>query len=283
MTRGTRTSLLAALAVGVLLTAPVPTRSRGVHALLDLAHAPVFGALALVVLRGGRAWLPRAPGPAGLAAWAVVVLFGAVMEFAQALSGRHPSWHDALANAMGAGAFLGFAAARAAPTLRSRSTAAAAGAALLAVPSAPPLATLADVAWQARDVPRLASFERPTELSRWEFAGSRAARSRGHATDGAWSLWLELGTGRYPAAPPRRAAGPDRTFRRRPGPRGASPRPRPGRASAILHGRPPCAEGPPPRRPPAPLRGDPPGFRGGHRPAQSGRGRRPCRMISGRG
>ncbi len=213
MTRGPLVCLLAALAVGVLLTVPVPSRGREVHALLDLAHAPTFGVLALIVLAAGRGRLPRSPRRAVLAAWAAVALFGGVMERAQALSGRHPSGHDALANALGAAAFLAFAAARSAPTRGRRLARVVAGSALLIVPSAPPLLTLADVGWQARDLPRLASFERPTELSRWDFGDCRAARSRAHATDGAWSLRLELGPGPYPSAtltwPPRDWSGHD--------------------------------------------------------------------------
>jgi len=205
MKPGPPVCLLAASAAGVLLTVPVPSARREVQAALDLAHAPAFGVLALVALHAGRSWLP---GPARrAAAWAVVAVFGAVMEYAQSFSGRHPSWEDALANALGAAAFLSWDAARGAATRGGRLALAAAGAALVAAPSVPPLLTLADGAWQARDFPRLASFERPTELSRWDFRGCRAGRSHAHATDGVWSLRLDLAPGPYPAAtlssPPR--------------------------------------------------------------------------------
>lgn len=200
MTRGPLVCPLAALAVGALLTVPVPSRSREVHALMDLAHAPTFGVLALVVLAAVRGRFPRSPRRDGPAVWVAVTLFGGAMELAQALSGRHPSWHDALANALGAAAFLVFAAYRSAPTPGRRLALAAAGSALLALPSAPPLLTLADAGLQARDFPLLASFENPTELSRWDFGDCRAARTRDHATDGDWALRLGLGPGLYPSA-----------------------------------------------------------------------------------
>lgn len=195
------TACLAALAAaGVLLAVPVPAGGREVRAVLDLAHAPAFGLLALAVLSGGRAWLPRSPTGAAVAAWGSVVVFGGVMEGVQALSGRHPSWPDAGANASGAAASLAWFASRGLRRGPRRAALAAAGVALLAVPSVAPLLTLADAGWQAWDGPRLASFERPTELSRWDFQDCRAAPSRRHATDGGRSLRLEIGPGPYPAA-----------------------------------------------------------------------------------
>lgn len=216
MKRGTAVCLAAVAASGILLTMPAPGRGRGVHSLLDLAHAPAFAGLTWIVLRGGRAWLPRTPWRAGLTAWTLVVLFGGAMELVQGLTGRQPSWRDAGANALGAAAgLLGTAAAaRGGPARPWRRAALIGGAlALLAVPSAPPLLTLDDVARQGREMPRLASFERAAELARWDFRGCRAGRSGDHATDGAWGLRLDLEPGPFPSAvldrPPRDWSGRD--------------------------------------------------------------------------
>ncbi len=197
---GPTTCLITVGVAGLFLAVPIPSGSREVQALLDMAHAPTFALLAAAVFHGGRPWLPRSTAAAGVTAWALVVLFGGAMEVAQVFSGRHASWADAAANAAGAAASLAWLGARGVPAGPRRHALAAAAAALLAAPCVPPLLTLADAGWQAWDRPRLASFERRTELSRWRFADCRAARSREHATDAGWSLWLELGPGRYPSA-----------------------------------------------------------------------------------
>lgn len=197
---GPATCLIALTAAGLFLAVPVPAGSREVQALLDMAHAPTFGLLAAAVLHGGRAWLPRSTVTAGLTAWVLVVLFGGAMEVVQSFSGRHASWGDAAANAAGAAASLVWLASRGVPSGPRRYALVAAAPALLALPCVAPLLTLADVGWQAWDRPRLASFERPTELSRWGFVDCLAARSREHATDGVRSLRLRLGPGLYPSA-----------------------------------------------------------------------------------
>jgi len=197
---GPATCLTAVAAVGLLLAVPIPSGSREVRALLDLGHAPAFALLAPAVLYGGRAWWPRSPALAGLTAWALVVLFGGAMEIAQTFSGRHASWVDAAADAAGAAASLAWIASRGVPAGPRRYAAAGSAVALLALPGVAPLLVLADAGWQAWDRPRLASFERFTELSRWDFRGCLASRSREHATDGGRSLRLELGPGEYPSA-----------------------------------------------------------------------------------
>jgi hypothetical protein len=179
---------------------PLPSEGREAGAFLDLAHAPAFGVLTWAAWCGFRPRLPHWPLRRALAIWAAVVLVGAAIELLQGLTGRSPSWHDLLANGLGSGAALiGISTPRAASP-RVRLSRLAAIVVLFAIPSVSPLLILTDSFIQLQERPRLASFEQPLELSRWEFDGCRATRSRNHATDGTWSLRLVMDRGTYPAA-----------------------------------------------------------------------------------
>ena len=153
-----------------------------------------------MILRGLRSRWPGSPLRLGLVAWAMAVALGVAIEILQGLTGRSASWHDVLADAAGAGAFLIWESTPRAASRAVRIGLYSAAAILVAVPSAPPLLVLTDVAMQVRDGPRLASFESPLELSRWEFQDSRPSRSTSHATEGRWSLRVDMGRGDYPGA-----------------------------------------------------------------------------------
>ncbi len=191
--------LLMALVLGGMFV-PMPGASREIGAISDLAHAPIFGFFTLIILRGLRSRWPGSPFRLSLVAWALAVALGAAIEILQGLIGRSASWHDILADASGAGAFLTWASTPNAASRGVRIGLYSAAAILVAVPSAPPLLVLTDVAMQVRDGPRLASFESPLELSRWEFQDSRHSRSTSHATEGRWSLRLDMGRGDFPGA-----------------------------------------------------------------------------------
>ncbi len=191
--------LLAALVLGGMLV-PMPGQWREIHALSDLAHAPIFGFLTLIILRGLRSRWPGSPLRSSLVAWVMTVALGVAIEILQGQTGRSASWHDVLADASGAGAFLTWASTPRAASRGVRIGLYSAAAVLVALPSATPLLLLMDAAMQARDGPRLASFESPLEISRWEFQDSRPSRSTSHATEGRWSLRVDMGRGDYPGA-----------------------------------------------------------------------------------
>jgi hypothetical protein len=189
--------IIISLVIGVLLVTPMPATSREARSLADLAHAPVFGLLSLAFLHGTRKLLPTRPFLAVLMSWAIVVLIGGFVELLQRLSNRTPGWFDALANALGAGAFLiWISTPKAAPT-HVRFAMVGICAILLAIPSLQPILVLSDSAMQAWEKPLLASFEGDLELSRWEFGECSTARSHEHSTDGSWSLRLVLDKGKY--------------------------------------------------------------------------------------
>ncbi len=186
--------------IGGLLVIPLPSHGREIKCLLDLAHAPVFGFLAIMVLTAFRGRLGRVTALGSLGIWLLIVLFGAAIELIQGQTGRQPSWADIRANALGSAAMLiGYTTAQAASRW-VRLARWAIAAAVFAIPSIPPLIILVDSAIQHAQMPQLASFEQPLELSRWEFQECKATRSREHATDGVWSLRLALGDGLYPGA-----------------------------------------------------------------------------------
>ncbi len=179
---------------------PMPGGRRELAALSDLAHAPIFGFLALLILRRLRSGRTGSPLRSSLVAWALAVALGVAIEILQGLTGRSASWHDVLADASGAGAFLTWKSTPRAASRGVRIGLYSAAAVVITLPSVPPLLLLTDVAIQVRDGPRLASFESPLELSRWEFQISRPSRSRSHATEGRWSLRVDMGRGGYPGA-----------------------------------------------------------------------------------
>jgi hypothetical protein len=209
--------------LGVSLFVPLSVPTRAQEALLDMVHAPAFGALAVLTaawvlgrreaagkgapaadaLPGGagdanaaapleaapRRW---SPGSIGLAVWLGVSLVGAASELIQGSIGRGRSLQDVVANCLGAGAFL-----TACFALRYRIGAARwgwmlAGCGLLFAAWLVPLADLVDSVVQVRELPRLADFERSGELQRWIPQHATLERAREHATAGAWGARVEL-------------------------------------------------------------------------------------------
>lgn len=192
------TVVLFVLLAGLLLV-PIPDGGRAMSTVPDLAHSPLFAVLAALLL-GLVDRRVSNRGLAALAAWAVVVGFGTGMEVLQKAVGREFSRQDMLANAFGAAAGVLWMRAAGA---RSRGVCLGlwcAGGLLLAAGVVRPLLLLADVCRQRFEMPQLASFEDPLELTRWSARGARLQRVRRHATDGSWSLRVELRGGRFPGA-----------------------------------------------------------------------------------
>lgn len=187
------------LAAALAMLFPVPRASREANALMDLGHIALFGVLAVaaatLVERAG--WRRST---AQLAGWTLVTGFGGLMELAQAAVGRHPSWQDLWADALGAGAFLWASSLIGWPAGTARRVGWFGVAVLIAAAAALPLAVLADSALQRRQWPIQADFEQPLEITRWEFINCRAARSTTRARHGRGALRLEFSTAKYSAA-----------------------------------------------------------------------------------
>jgi len=119
-----RSTLASALAFAAVLSAglmmPLPSGGRALATVTDLAHAPAFAVLAVLVLAVCRQCLKRSIGWATVAAWLLVACFGCVAEQAQGFVGRTPSWLDLQANVMGAAAGICWVLGRIAPSRRRR-------------------------------------------------------------------------------------------------------------------------------------------------------------------
>ncbi len=191
---------LVALTIGASLIVPMPIKGRAGNALLDLGHAPAFGLLTIMAFGATR---PRWRGSRlALIAlvWVILVGLGGLAEVVQGWTGRHPSLHDAVANALGVTAGLLVATWPSGASRWGRLGRVLAIVGLVAGPSMPALTTLADCTLEPFEMPVLASFESSREMTRWEFQECRATRSRDHVTDSSKSLRLDLGPGIYPGA-----------------------------------------------------------------------------------
>jgi VanZ family protein len=91
----------------ILSTFPVDEIQPSVPDADKLGHAAVYGVLALLC---ARAWHRRGSSQAAAIerAMALVLVFGALMEFVQGFVGRDPSMGDWLADGVGALVGLGF-------------------------------------------------------------------------------------------------------------------------------------------------------------------------------
>ncbi len=164
---------------------------------MDLCHAPLFALLAGMFFGTVRSRPTQKPVWVwGLGIWGGLSAFGLFAEWLQNFVGRHPSWHDAIANSLGAAAGVlsmwPDAARRRGRLFRGIAVL------LLLFAWATPFWILADAAYQAWQMPVLASFEWPGELSRWAVQDCQLQRVKKHQTAGDWALQVDLKAGIYP-------------------------------------------------------------------------------------
>lgn len=159
---------------------------------MDLCHAPLFALLAAF----GCWCFRRAPAVkrSGLWVWLILMGFSLTSEALQSMVGRQSSWGDAFANLLGTTAGVLWMASPRKRLLARRILAVI----LFAVASLWPLAIVTDALCQQNELPMLASFESPLELSRWTFAECQFQRVQEHQTEGYWSLEVNLNVGTYP-------------------------------------------------------------------------------------
>ncbi|MEZ6060052.1 MAG: hypothetical protein R3C19_06805 [Planctomycetaceae bacterium] len=200
-------AMLSLVAFGLVF--PFPLHSRRWGAIFDLAHAPAFCILMLMitgVLDPPAIGLSRRfltilkMSMAGVALLAVVLAgIGLTGEFLQKFANRNPSWHDVAANTLGLAAAVCWIAAQHRRGVLRASLIAAAFALLIGV-SVDPLLEIHELELLRRDMPLLASFERPRELHGWYLRSADMLRTSDWATDGTHSLRVTLRPGRYPGA-----------------------------------------------------------------------------------
>ena len=190
-----RIVILLATASAALLI-PLPQVGRAGVALLDLLHAPCFALLAaLIYLLLKPVVGKNRESLLAAACWCVLVIFGIGSEYAQEWFGRRATFPDALANVAGVTAGLLIASSLGCSQTRWRWAIALI---LLIAAILKPALTLVDVAIARWQFPQLASFEQPLETWRWQARSSDLSRAKQHATDGDWSLQVDLKPAQYP-------------------------------------------------------------------------------------
>lgn len=183
----------------VLLLVPLPRLGRAGEALTNLLHAPLFAGLTLVFLATcSRLEFSRAT--AAIAAVVAALLLGGITEFAQTLVERQAEWLDMAANACGIAAALFWFESRRSSRRAARAAGILLALTLLIVPGWRPAEVLLDAAVQPRELPLLATFETNHEMTRWAGYEAKIRRTREYATQGDWSLRVDLEPGQYPSA-----------------------------------------------------------------------------------
>lgn len=197
--------LLGCVAIGLVF--PFTTEGRLWGELFDLAHAPVFcGVLLLIVgmcdppavglSRHTVLFSMTADRVLGLVL--VLIAAGGAAEVLQAMVGRSASLGDIAANSIGLIAGVCWIArCRSVPISAGRKYALA-GFAVVILVSISPLMDVWDCVLQIRSFPMLASFERPREFHNWKSHGARLTQSSEWATDGNFCGRLDLQPGSYP-------------------------------------------------------------------------------------
>lgn len=205
--RGIRTALTLLgmfLLIVFLLLVPIPLKSRTAIAIGDLAHAPLFGMIALGILLLLRLRFGDLL-PIGTVFFVVfsVLLFGVGIEIAQSMSGRMAAVHDAVANGLGIIAavvsYYAIAMRRTAPWTSGTLALVAVG--ILAIAWRPPLTVLHDVAKAKWQFPTLASFDSKAEFGRFYFHRCEPSLVQKDATDGLYAIEVNYSTAtKYPVA-----------------------------------------------------------------------------------
>ena len=183
--------LLVMCALGILLF-PVPSITSMDNELGNLLHAPGFAILAAICFAGCRPLLPRRPIVLGVSVWLALATFGLLSEWLQGFVTRAPSRTDGLANIAGAAAGVLWMQSRLVRRPIARHGLLAAAFTLIVSASVEPTLAIYEYYLQSRAMPVLASFERPRELQHWAVNEARVARSADRASDGAFSMRLDL-------------------------------------------------------------------------------------------
>lgn len=190
----------------LVLVFPFPVDGRLWNHLFDLAHAPAFCFLLLAVTGFVD------PGSIGLSRRLSVLrevrsgelmvlaggclLLGCVGEMLQAFAGRSPGVGDLLANTAGVISGVCWISSRRVSGRRRWLLSAIALIILLAA-VVRPIAGIRGALLQRADFPLLASFERSIDLGAWAESHSSMQRTTEWASDGSWSLRVDLFPGRY--------------------------------------------------------------------------------------
>ena len=202
-----RLAVLALAAVGIALLFPFPVMGRLWGNIFDIAHAPTFFCtfLAIVGLMDPSAiGLPKRlatifPMTVGRTAVVAVMLtvLGTIGEILQYFASRKPSLQDVAANSAGLlAAFVWVNGRRSTGAKRLMHVTIVV--LIMAVASFSPFMNAWDCVRQLRQMPLLASFERPLELGSWTAEDAEMTQSTEWSTNGKRSLRVDLQPAEFP-------------------------------------------------------------------------------------
>lgn len=204
-----RLSVLALAVVGVGLVFPFPVEGRLWGNVFNLAHAPAFFCTMLAIVGLLDPTVVGLPGRLGTVvpmtigrtAGVAVLLtaLGLIAEFVQYFVGRNPGLKDVAANSAGLlAAFIWVSGRR--WTGVKRLVPVLISVLVMAAASFSPFMHAWDCVEQLRQMPLLASFERPRELGSWTTRDATIRPSTEWSTHGERSLRVDLSPAKYPAA-----------------------------------------------------------------------------------
>ncbi|MCP4172168.1 MAG: hypothetical protein GY758_15500 [Fuerstiella sp.] len=203
-----RLAVLVLAVVAIALVFPFPVEGRLWGHIFNLAHAPTFFCMFLIIV---GLLDPSAIGPSNriatvlpmtvartAAVASLLMVLGIVAEVLQAFAGRSPSLKDVAANSAGLLAAFVWISGTGSSVLK-RGLSVLIVILVLAATSFTPLMNIRDCVDQLRLMPQLASFERPLELGSWKVRNATMTRSTEWSTDGEHSLKVQLQAARYPS------------------------------------------------------------------------------------
>lgn len=192
------------------LVFPFPMSGRHWNAIFDLAHAPAFFLILLLVagvldpasigFSKHRPVLFRLFPLQLILLSGLLFLGGVACEVAQKFVHRHPSVGDIIANSLGLFAGTLYCLSRQSVTHYFRITLLTLTILVIALPCIIPIQELIECARQSREFPLLSSFERPHELVAWAAHGARFRISNDWASLGSTSLQIESSGAHDPGA-----------------------------------------------------------------------------------
>ena len=192
------------------LVFPFPMSGRHWNAIFDLAHAPAFFLIFLLIvgvldpasIGFSKSSLPllRLPPFRLILLSGLLFLGGVACEVAQKFVDRHPSVGDLIANSLGLFAGMLCCLSRQRVTSVFRVTGIIMTILVMILPSITPVRELVECLRQRREFPLLASFERPQELVAWNAHGARFQISNDWASHGSSSMQITSSGARDPGA-----------------------------------------------------------------------------------
>jgi VanZ family protein len=175
--------------------------SRIIDTILSFGHLLLFGIAAIVtlwILNKGK-WPSRGKNQY-MWAWVIISSFGALTECIQAfIPYRHFRLGDILTDSLGAAVFLTLTYSFQKDVTHKGVTILRNGLLVLMIVRAYPIFIATVDTWNMKnDFPVLSSFEAPFEIPRWISKESTMQPSSLHATDGVYTLKVNLHPGIYP-------------------------------------------------------------------------------------